>query len=270
MGLIRSMLARLGGRSAIRHQQLAMVALTEPRVPDAEALFRRSTEAWSDLPSIADIRTEGPLISASLGGGGVAAFAAMPIPIPAQDVDAACELSWYWPGAREALAAHKSHTIIHVAGSLAPVATSLLLTRLVASFAEETGAIAVYWGNAGLVHEMSMFGEQAKAASLDSPPVLLWIGFAVGTDHQGRRFLQTIGMPQYDLMNIEVPLDGRDFNGAYELAGDVATYLLTAGPVINDGDTLGRTEIDRTRVLHRDSALDPTSRVYVVQVEPHA
>lgn len=132
MGLISRMRARFSARRPIRHQQLAMVALADPRQPDADALFRRVTESWSDLPSIADIKTEGPMISASLGDGGVVVFAQMPIPIP--DIDGACDLSWYWPGAKEALAAHKAHTIIHVAGSLEPIPTSLLLTRLVASY----------------------------------------------------------------------------------------------------------------------------------------
>lgn len=260
---LRSLLSR---RPAIRHQQLAMVALAKAQQPDAAEFFRRVRERWPDLPPIAGIKTVGAVISATLGNGSAVACALMPLPIP--DLSDAPAMSPLPPEAAERLAVHQAHTIIHVVGASDPIHTSLLLTRLVASYAEDANAIAVYWGNAGHVHEPRAFLEQAMQASSENLPLPLWIGFDSVRDETGARFLRTVGMPQYGLMNIEVPFDDRDFDTALELAGDVALYLMEKGPVINDGDTLGRTEADRTCVYHRPSVGQPDTKVYYIAVEP--
>jgi hypothetical protein len=63
-------------------------------------------------------------------------------------------------------------------------------------------------------------------------------------------------------MEIEIKDAGKPFLELHGLVEGMAAYLITEGPVIRHGDTIGHTKEQRIRVLHGNSYWRPGMRVY--------
>lgn len=268
MGLLDRLRSAMRPKRGITHAQLAMVALRSAHQVDAHAFFTRARATWNDLPALTEIHGDDRTVSAHMGRDGLILVGLLPFPIPAEDLDAACESSAWWPEARKELSQHVAHAVVHVAGDVDAIHASLILTRFVATYAIEANALGVYWGNAGAVHEPAAFFEQARVATRDALPVLLWIGFGRTLSKSGATYLRTVGMAQYSLPNIEVAMDDAQGTDELELVGDIATHLLLNGMVIKDGDTIGRTAFDRRRAYLRESAVAPGERILALAPTP--
>lgn len=117
-----------------------------------------------------------------------------------------------------------------------------LLTRIVASLiAIDRPTCAVFMRGAGHLVTPRLYREFAQA-TLPEPPALLWVSINVGSE-EGDGYGFTRGLGDLELPDLEVlPGTGMDSKAVLETLTNTATYLVVAGPVVGDGDTLGDSE----------------------------
>ncbi|MEW6366386.1 MAG: DUF4261 domain-containing protein [Acidobacteriota bacterium] len=239
---------------------VAMVALAEPRPPDPKRLTACLREHWPDQPGFTAFECHDEVLACEIGPA-AGAVGLIPAPIPAVDIQAACEASLLWPEAAHVLVKHTAHLICTVGGTVEKKVAAINLTKLVAAVTQSTSALGVYWGAANLVHSPAAFFGQAREMTEEFLPLYLWILFGL-SGAVGKVTLRTQGMASLGFMELEIVESDRDPPDIVEFAFNIAHYLLDRGPVLADGDTFGLSEEQKVLVCHAASIVDPAEKVY--------
>lgn len=240
---------------------MAMVALREPVLPDAQKIGEKLQEIWPDAPAVEEPGTKDNAVLFRLGEStGVVAL--MPAPIPEEELEGPCAFAWYWPEAAEVLSQHTAHLVVIVAD---PPPNNIqrysMLTQLVGATAAASDALAIYWGSAGLILDPGTFLEAGREMGPDRLPLELWISFRFDPQEDGSMSLVTGGMEQFGHKEIEINNSERDPQFIYERVFHIAHYLLENGPVIEDGQTVGMADDERFLVTQGPSHYDETFEV---------
>ncbi len=194
--------------------------------------------------------------------GGTVMIGLIDAPLPKGQIDDLCAGAWYWRQACEATAAHRAHIVASVLDTdLDKLDASLLLTDVVAALMD-ANAIASYWG-ASLQSRDAVLRQSAKL-SRELPPVWLWVNFRVTNDLEKGFSLSTQGMEQFDLREIEAKDVNRPGRDVFSLLVGMAQYLISKGPVIKDGETVGDSPALNIRVLQGPSYWREGATVYRV------
>lgn len=181
-------------------------------------------------------------------------------PIPPGTLDAAISTSRLWPEAGRALSGHTAHVIvaalkesrghtdaINLAGAVMSVASCLC---------DVVSAIGVYWVTGETVTPAQRFQSYTEQLFGGAAPIEVWVQF-IWLDGPPKDGARTIGVITTGLM----PFIGREIEFlpaplhprviADRLTGTIS-YLLSNGPVLRDGDTLGSRDDERIsiRLLH--------------------
>lgn len=246
---------------------LAFVLL-ESAVPiEAGALAAELRAAAPGLPHPTDWKSGGPgILTATIPGGGIA-VAPMPIAVPAGDLEAPLAWAWHWPAARDAVARHRAHLVVHAASTaLAPLDLRLLHTKLVGATLALAGAraVGVYVGHASLLRSADDYRSDAAGASRDELPLLAWLGFVAVPAGDGRISAFTTGMEEFGFLDIEVRRTRQAPPEVLGFLADAASYQLTSGRRLADGDTFGFSADDRRPIRHERSEFRPGKTVVVI------
>jgi hypothetical protein len=149
----------------------------------------------------------------------------------------------------------KGHLIVTVGkpgDDADPIEIRKVLTQVTASVLATTeGALGVYWGDAGMLIGRDLFVDMATSILPRGTPFLLWVDFRVGpVDHDsGLSFGFTDGLEELGLMEM-VTQNATDPPGDLrERLMSIADYLITNGPVIEDGHTVGEDANERITVI---------------------
>lgn len=205
-----------------------------------------------------------------LPGLGLTFFGHMAAPIPEGEAEANADGNPFFPNGPQIVAQHQAHYIIGVMnGPSDPIESSVILTRLVqvALRAANDRALAVYWGNGSIVQSAEVFSQLSEGVSVDELPLHLWMRFQLyNDDSQAGVGLYTVGMNQFGLMEVEVPIVEYNAQDLFEFIFNTATYLIKSGPVVNDGDTIGGSETERIKVYHKPSSFDGMGEVYQIHM----
>jgi hypothetical protein len=240
---------------------LAFVALGEKPKISGAAIGRDLASTWPALPAVSDLSAKDGSLSFSLGESNVV-MALMPAPIPWSDLEGPCATSWMWPTAAEDLKQHRQHLIVTVMGEAGPIERSKLLTQVVAAVAVTCPqTIGIYWGNATLVISPPVFRDFAKEMLPDGLPIPVWIDFRVGQGENGKLIGFTHGMQSLGHMELETLNSPESPGDLRERMMDLCGYLLTNGPVIGDGHTIGRDANEKIRVIYSPSSFGHEGRV---------
>lgn len=190
-------------------------------------------------------------------------LAHLPAPIPNQEAEAHADANIFWPDGRHEAGQHRSHVIVTTLGSknLRPVQSAISVTQLALLALKLFDGIGVYWGNAQVCNSRSAFEGFCEDLSEEKLPIPMWLRFQLFQSNDGFG-MYTLGMQQFDLMDIEVDLSPMEFEELFEFIADIAHYLIQQGPVIADGDTVGQKENQRIVVRHQPSMLDDSRTVY--------
>ncbi len=89
----------------------------------------------------------------------------------------------------------------------------------------------------------------------ESLPVHIWVDCQVGLDNNGKNIGYTVGMAALGHLDIEavnVPESLEDLRDRLYL---IVSYILENGPIIKDGDTIGKDSLERVHVIYRKSVL---------------
>ena len=149
-----------------------------------------------------------------------------------------------------------------------PVHRSLLLSRVAAAVGVTAGYSAVYWDAATMVHPASAFDSAVAAMAPGDLPVKLWVHFRTVDEPDGSRSLSTVGLEALGHREIEVWGAQAAVEEILGWSYNVAHYLLSESPTIEDGQAIAT---DRTRWVHvflRPSMLDPERTVYCLVLDP--
>jgi hypothetical protein len=248
-----------------RTTALAMVLLPESAAVDGTVVLEHLRTQWSDVPRVAEISTEEGVTTARIPGG-IVALGYIPAPVPAGDLEGPAAVAWHWPTAQAELARHRGHVIVHASStSLDPLDLRLLHTKLVASVVATADAIGVYVGGAMLVRSAEDYLDDAREASREDLPLLLWIGFNLVSE-DAELSVYTTGLGDFGLLELEIRRSSRPAPELFGTLADVANYQISTGRVLRDGDTFGASETDRHRVRHTESEFMSGTTVAVLEL----
>jgi hypothetical protein len=164
-----------------------------------------------------------------------------------------------WPEARAKSPTWRSHVVVSGFGkpkTLAEARGYAEEVMFVASvLARESGASAVGWPARGLFRPAAAFAERVGQTPLPADILIrcLWRGMPrPGGAGLGAT---TRGLHLFDLPEIDHPPTGEDPGTINDRLHNLASYLITNGPVLKDGDTIGIDARAMARIRHaRDAA----------------
>lgn len=240
---------------------LAMLAVNSGKGLTPTEIAASWRAAWPDQPQPDEVKKDRGTMSFRIAGSHVV-IAAIPMPLPAPELEAAIQRSWLWPEARSATAGHKAHVIVTVLdGDLDPVPRATLLTRVIAALARVGDVAAVYWGSASLLIEPADFVERATSSlSEGGLPLPLWVNVLLSTEKRrttaSTRGLEALGHREFEVVDSKV-----DPEGLFEFLGGVISYVTENGPVLKHGETIGLSAKHKVKIEHCASAFNPGQRV---------
>jgi hypothetical protein len=224
------------GADANGPRVLSFVLLSKPELPRAEA-YRATLEQRlkGRLKIDATEADDGKVILLRTSGGTVM-VGLIDAPLPKGTVDDLCPSAWYWPTACEATSAHRAHAVVSILGTdLDRLDTYLLQTDVLAALMD-ANAIGSYWGAS--LQPKEAFLELSAASSREAPPAWLWVNFRLSKNANGLS-LSTQGMETFELREIEAKDVRRPGLQVFSLLQGMAQYLISKGPIIKDGETIG-------------------------------
>jgi len=206
------------------------------------------------------------IISITRGDETVGFLAHVPAAIPGGEAEENADGNFLWPDGREEASAHRSHVIVTTTGSSdqSPVQSAIAVTRLALVALKLFDGSGVYWGNACVSNSRAVFEGFCQDISDEHVPVPVWLRFQLMRTSEDGIGMYTLGMDQFDLMDIEVDRCNMNASDLFEFVSNIAHYLILSGPIISDGNTVGGSAEERILVRHRPSMIDSKKKVYKI------
>jgi Domain of unknown function (DUF4261) len=253
---------------------LAFILLSKPALPKSEevvrafALFAPREQRLRPGGTQNKTRSEKDILEFEVSSGGMAFVALMPAPVPKGEADDAVRFSVSAMGTGWKLPAHKAHLIVTLKSTDSPsmVATLSCFTSLLAAVAKASSAVGVYWGNAGATHDSEFFISTAREPGI-IPRITLWTGVSLAREQDGRLSLLSLGMDQLNLPDLLLVAPKSTGNDALATFFDFLGYVAERGKPIPEGETVGRTADERLPVKYVTSPIDPSKKVWRVELK---
>jgi hypothetical protein len=230
---------------------VSFVTLAEPRLEETDALFAHYRGRWPGLPQAQDIQRDGDILHFNLGSSkGIIIL--VPLPIPWSELVDSCRLAFWWEDAEQVMRAHQAHVVVSlIDDSMQPVGRVQMLTRLIDSVAQSSGATGIVWGAGGVLSPPKWFCDAACSLDMEPFPVPIWVSFRPEVHGDQTTSLSTLGLSDLGHWEVEVHCARAKPAAVFERVGDFAMYLVQRGHVVKDGDTFGYTAEERIRVHYR-------------------
>ena len=254
---------------------VAFVLLSEAKLPKGEdverafASFATKGQTLRRQPAKAKAagnaaKKPADTLELDTGDGGYAIVALMPAPVPNGEADDAARFSVSALGGRWTLPLHKAHLVVTAQGTGDRADSLSAFTSLVAAVVEASPAVGVYFGGAGATHDPKFFVEIARERD-PSSRLVLWSGVSIAHAKDGRLNLLSLGMKQLELPDVLLVVPSKKADEALSTLFDLIGYEVLRGAALREGDTFGRTDIEKLPVHYVPSPVDP--KVWVWRVE---
>lgn len=249
---------------------LSMIALNRGSKVSWKAFRNDLATSWPTLPSPRDVKKEENTLSFDMGHMSIA-MGMMPGPIPDDSWAPPERQTWIWPDATGEMQDHRTHLIVTVIGDATPLEQSQLLTMVTASLLATCGNPAgVLWGEAGLLVSPAMFREVALEALPIELPLCIWVSIHLGKNEDGTTVGFTRGLQGLDVMDFVTENATDEPADLCERFYGLADYLLTNGPVIEDGHTIGEDADERIQICFDESPFGHECPVMRLNYTPRA
>lgn len=216
---------------------VSIVLLSEPRLPNAKQFQQHLERRLAGRLKVSGVEREDAESIVVRAGGNIVLVRLLTKPVPEELINDLCVNAWYWRQACEATSKHRAQAVVGVMqSSLDALDTRLLLTDAVNAVMDDN-AIASYW--LASLQSREAFLRQSAKISRSDPPVWLWVNFRVSNHLEKGFSLSTSGMDQLGLNEIEAKDVNRPGREVFTLLLGMAQYLVSRGPVIKDGETIG-------------------------------
>lgn len=244
-------------------QIMTMIFMERAQVPD----MKRLKERFGDLLNVGDIPPPDGGAQVVPCDGSLLITGLVDAPLPRHHWQNWSDQAWWWPEAADVMAANQAHLIVssawHQSNRLdAHVKHTLVIRELI----DQLPAVAVSWGSV-LVSADQFAGEFHRFQSEQVLPVRLWVMIQISGDGEGGTIVSTLGMDAFGLMEIEAnsaPMEPQD---ALQFVNNLADYLISNGPVIEDGDTVGGSQSEHIKVRFAPSFREGVGDVYLLDFE---
>lgn len=209
------------------------------------------------------------IITVARGDDTIGFLAHMPTAIPGEEAEENAYGNFLWPKGREEVATHRAHVIVTntCVGDQSPIESAIAVSKLALVALSLFDGIGVYWGNASVCNSRAVFEDFCQDMSDEHISVPVWLRFQLFRASEDCIGMYTLGMPQFDLMDIEVERCAMNVGDLFEFVSNIAHYLIQSGPVIADGNTVGGSAEERIVVHHRPSMIDEEKKVYKIVFE---
>jgi hypothetical protein len=251
---------------------LAFVLLSKPGLPSGDALAQAfGAFALEDQHLL--FRPPGPgaedALEFEVGRCGTAFVVPVSAPVPDGEADEAARFSISAIGTGWKLPPHAAQLIVTLRSppSVSRMDALGCFTAVLGAVSEASGAVGVYWGNAGATHDPAFFISVAQEPDLVSR-LMLWTGVSVSREADDRLSLLSLGMQQLELPDLLlVAPNSVDGNDALATFFDLLAYVVNRGTPIPEGDTVGRTAEERLPVRYVPSPIDASRQVWRVEMK---
>jgi hypothetical protein len=256
-------LVLMKGEEAIVERELSAALATS---------FPTASEGEPDAEESVDAEAADATVVIELESGSLLAVSHFLFKIPGDEAARGANASPFWPNGAVEAAAHGSNIAVFNLGSQgSPVDRALDLTRAVQAVLEVAGdrALGVLWGSAQpAATRADLFSSLVADASRENLPLNVWVRFQmVLTEDSDNRGLYTSGLRQFDLMEVEVPPCSTPYEQVFDAVLALAHYLVTQGPVIGDGDTIGGPGEEPVRITYGPSMVFEGAEVYTLNLK---
>lgn len=226
------------------------------------AALRKHAPGWGFWAERPDNPEQGKSIQSFGFDGGRVFVAFMPLPIPEGEAESAIEFSLGCGRKSAQKLRHKAHLLVtmQLESEMAPIDAQRLFTRSLAAVLDATEAVGVYWGEGVVTHPTDFFLD--VVGDDESMWITLWTGIHKGRDGPNRLSLQSLGMGQFELMDLMVTAPVGKGELALTRLIQMLSYSLERGSVIPDGDTVGGSMDERIPVRHEQSPVDPEAKIW--------
>lgn len=245
---------------------LAYILLGEHDEPKSTDIRDFLNEHWEDLaPESFSSEVAARLIAI---GHARAVLMHMPAPFPWGELEEACATSALWDDATEALRDHKAHIVVSILGESDAREEATLLTQVTAAVLHACpSALGVYWDTSDHVIEKDMFNHFAVNVMPTEVPMHMWVNFRIGEGENGGSSGLTAGLEALGHLEIEALNSPETPDALRDRLTMMGLYLLTAGPVINDGDTISAEGAEKISVIFTDSQFGYERQVMLLEYE---
>ncbi len=184
---------------------------------------------------------------------------------------------WWWPETREVVALTKAHALTIMLGAVerTPPKERVLVELQLAAAALDIlkTATAVVWPDANAMWKPDDFRRDLEQAKGEIP-VTLTVAVKIGEDTEHLRpngkptwFAMTEGLNAFGIMEVEWRAFDSDVSNLAPWLLGIAQYLLTNGPIVGHGDSMGSSGSDTMPpvfVRHEPSTTVLGTQAYVV------
>lgn len=215
---------------------------------EAEVVTTQYRNRWPSEPALVLESQEGSSLCFSCGTTTVLA-ALMPAPYPSTDLEGALRRDRLWPHAGEAMASNTHHAVVSILTSPTPGSGEMLvlsrtLEAIMISFPSAMGS---YWpGSDQLVRKDVLI--DLMSTGPDGSAQVMWIDLRIGSRNPGESFGFTVGLEPLGHRELEVTSAPETPDRLWNRLYGLAAYLIKAGPVLQDGHTVGGSGDERISV----------------------
>lgn len=251
--------------------RLAFVLLAHEAMPRADAVLAaiRTIAPPGEFNDAASSSWTSASAVYTVGKDSVLGVGLMSRPVPKEEAEwhaqrsiAAVQGGWKLPP-------HRAHLVVFWQGEpqLPAVVAVKKFTWLLAAVTDASKGLGVYWADSGATHPGPYFTEVAR--SNPDLMITLWSGVSLASDggNPKRMSLVSLGMSQFGLPDLELTVPRTtEKDEAVDVFYRFLSYVLQRGAAIPDGDTIGRTEVERLTVRYVPSPVDPKKKVWRVDL----
>lgn len=250
---------------------IALAALTEPRLPDADALASEIGRLFPDHPEpvVSSQTPAGVTISLGPERDVTINVTLVDQPIPWSRLEGPCATAWYWPEAEQVMQRHAAHLFVTMLDEEPkPLRKAQRLTSLLTAVAATSPVVGLVWGATGAVHEPQAFAQLAATATAENLPLHLWIDFRVYQNDdspgapQGTYGFFTTGMESLGCREFETPDYRGDPQQLVGAAYNIAHYTLEKQAHLKDAEVIGLPDETQVTLREAKSVVDPEQDVF--------
>lgn len=186
-------------------------------------------------------------------------------PIPNGEASLAASGNPFWNQGKEVVDSHQSHIVVVVDCVGDGIDAAILSTRVIRAALAASDAIGVYWGKGKIANSKEFFLKASEDVTRESLPLHLWMRFQLHREDD-RLWAYTIGMRQFQ--HQEIHTTACDWQPK-DLAGciyDAAHFIVSNRVILNDRDTVGRSDADRLEVRFVPNRFRPEETVTQIQM----